>query len=115
MPISRLTPVAALLMLASCGYSARQETPAYFNSVTGLKICDGATVRNRHTAETDSAGIGVVYVVSLKMSAACETDFLRQVQAMRQRLQPHGYPVGPDDSWISVERAGDKLLVTYTT
>jgi len=112
---SRLAFAFTLLILASCSFSARQETPAYFNSVTGLKLCDTATVRNKHTSETDSAGIGVVYVVSLKMSPACKTDFLRQVDAMRQKLRPKGSSSPRDDTWISVEDEGEELLVTYTT
>jgi hypothetical protein len=58
----------------------------------------------------------VVYAVSLKMSPTCKADFLRQVHALRKRLQPDGYPTGADDSWISVQdKGGGELVVTYTT
>jgi hypothetical protein len=102
-----------VLLLASCGYSARQESPAYFNSVTGLRLCETAIVKNRRTPETDMAGIVVVYVVSIRMSSQCEADFRRQVNALRNKTRPNGIPV--DDTWIDLESVGDGLIVTYTT
>jgi hypothetical protein len=60
------------------------------------------------------AGTGVVYVVELQMSRACEADFLRQVHAMQRRSSTDGSG-GQKDDWISVERDGKQLLVTYTS
>lgn len=105
----------SLLLVTACGDFARQETPAYFSETTGLKLCDTATIKNEHDPATDNAGIGVVYVVSLRMSRSCERDFLRQVENMQRRLRPQGYPTGPDDSWIEVEPKGDWWIVRYTT
>ena len=105
--------VLSLLALGSCGSAVREETPAYFDRVTGLKLCDGATVRNKNDAATPDAGLGVVYIVSVKMSAACKADFLRQVDAMRRKISPNGYPT--DDTSIFVEDRGREVLVTYTT
>ena len=101
------------VLLASCGYASRQETPAYFNEVTGLHLCDEAEVRNKDTPATANAGIGVVYVVSLRMTAKCEADFRRQVDALRERVTPNGYPI--DDASIDINEVGGELIVTYTS
>jgi hypothetical protein len=112
MTLSRAGALTLLLAIGSCG-SARPENPAYFNSVTGLKLCDTAQVRNISTPESTQAGTGVVYVVALRMSPGCEEDFLRQVDHLKQQSRPDGYPT--DDTWINVEDTGQELLVTYST
>src|SRR5690349_5712347 len=91
---------ASLLLLLSCGHAGREETPAYFNAVTGLKLCENAAVENRHTAETDMAGTGVVYVVALRMTPACRADLLRQIEALQSRLRSQGH--SGDDTSIAV-------------
>ncbi|MFL6857193.1 MAG: hypothetical protein ACJ8EB_04715 [Allosphingosinicella sp.] len=102
--------------LAACG---REETPAYFNAATGLKLCDSAQVRNTPSPADGQAGVGVIYTVTLRMNPACENDFLRQVGELTDRTtlwRDHG--ISRDgrthDEWISVESKDDELLVTYS-
>jgi hypothetical protein len=115
-PLGHLTVggcVCCALLLGACDYYGREETPAYFNSVTGLHLCETALLKNRRTPETDMAGLGVVYVVAIRMTPACEADFRRQVAALREKVRPGGTPI--DDTWIDVETVGEDLIVTYTT
>lgn len=103
--------------LAACG--SREETPAYFSASTGLKLCDSAQVRNTPSRADGEAGIGVVYTVTLRMTPACEKDFLRQAAELRERTtlsRERGISRAgrKHDEWISVQRKGDELLVTYT-
>jgi hypothetical protein len=104
--------------LAACG--SREETPAYFNSATGLRLCDSAQVRNTPSSGDSNAGIGVVYTVTLRMNRECEKDFLRQVLELRRRTtQSIERGVSTDgrkhDEWIGLEHRGDEWIVTYTT
>jgi hypothetical protein len=77
MRLSALLLISPLLL--SC--ESRPETISYFNEVTGLALCDGATVRNLNADSPDrSPGFDSIYIVLVKMPLVCESAFRRATE-----------------------------------
>jgi hypothetical protein len=76
--MSRNAPAVLALLLTSC--TSRPETKDYFTKVTGLRLCEGATVRNVNADSPDrSPGFDSVYIVDVTMPASCRSSFLTAV------------------------------------
>ena len=105
--------LASLLAFAVPGCAARDDSPAYFERVTGIAICRSSLVRSRHPKEEASSGTGVIYSVRLRMTPNCERNFLRKVGEFQRRADP----MGSGDlkgQWIEVTREDGWLAVLYT-
>jgi len=105
----------SVMCIAASACSGRPETPAAFEQVTGIAICDEARVRNRPQGAEKEAGIGVAYSVELQMSQECQRKFLEQVKSLQQRSPVVG-GTGRKNEWIEVRMVGaDRLAVLYTS
>lgn len=66
-------------LLLSC--ESRPETISYFKEVTGLGLCQGATVRNLNADAPDrSPGFDSMYIVLVEMPPICESAFRRATE-----------------------------------
>ena len=76
----RLMLAALCLFLSSC--SIRPETRDYFRKVTGVALCEGASVHNVNAHAPDrSPGSDSIYIVDVTMPAACKASFVKAVAA----------------------------------
>jgi hypothetical protein len=113
----RLTLLILCLFLASCG--SRPETRDYFKQVTGLALCEGASVHNVNAHAPDrSPGFDSIYIVDVTMPAVCKASFVKAVAA---RI---GGPCEPLKScsgnsstgqFLSVEPIRDGFRITHST
>ncbi|GGO97438.1 hypothetical protein GCM10011329_26300 [Stakelama pacifica] len=71
-------PLISLLLLSCQG---RPETISYFEKVTGVELCQGATVRNLNAESPDrSPGFDSIYVVLVKMPSSCRSAFQQAIE-----------------------------------
>jgi hypothetical protein len=95
------------LFAAGC---ARDESPEYFTSVTGVPLCEEAEVRNLN-APTDSTGVN--YVVGIKADPSCREELLDCIRRAQAKMRPNEQVIG--DTWIEVVDEGEELIVSYYT
>jgi len=112
-----LTLATLALCLASC--SGRPETRRYFKQVTGLDLCEGASVRNVNAHAPDrSPGGDSIYIVDVTMPAACNAAFVKGVAAkMGQACELSRGCSGnsPSGEFLGIQPIRSGFRVTHST
>ncbi len=105
-----------LLSLSAC--STRPETREYFLDVTGIELCESASIKNVHSDQSQSQiGTGFIYMVDISMNAQCQHRLFEDLK--RRRVEPAGNgdsgqgAPGPGET-MAAERMNGKIRFTYT-
>ena len=97
------------------GCAKKEETPEYFNRVTGLAICKSAKITNVEPEKGVNPGIDILYIVKIEQNLSCENTFLKQVELSNNRNIENRNKLGAmGGAWISVENVDGDTIVTYT-
>ena len=103
------------LMAVSC---SRPETPEYFTKVTGLPLCQAASIKNVNANDpARSPGFDSIYVVDVLGTDGCKAELIRAVEKRIGQQCIDGSCSGLDSSrqFIGVIKVNNGLRVTYST
>ncbi len=105
-----------LLSLSAC--NTRPETREYFLDVTGIELCENASIKNvRSDQHQSQIGIGFIYMVDISMNEQCQHRLFQDLK--RRRVEPAGNgnsgqgAPGPGET-MAAERMNGKIRFTYT-
>lgn len=107
----------AVFLITACG--STPETPAYFEQVTSLDLCEKASVKNINADDpARSPGFDSIYRVRVAMDKKCVNDLVKQLRDKSsnqcQALEGCAFRM-PDKTIIFVEIQQNGLILTQST
>jgi hypothetical protein len=109
-PVAKALPFLFMLALAGC--SNRRDSPDFFRSITGISLCESASIQV--DPRRDDLGIGFEYSTRLRLSPECKAQFFEEVLRLtgrdcRSETQCSiDYPVGQR---LFISNGGESITV----